>query len=296
MIELTTPLDILVKRRAALGDVIMVTGVIRELHNKYNCYIDVATDFGEVFENNPYVRCIHHTSQIPNVDYDLVINLDDAYEKNPTLRFDDTYFYRALGITELSSVNKATELYATEDTCKQVEEFVAKINSKFICVHMRNWHWAMKNIDINVWLAIIDKVMAADPDVKIVCVGGATDFYPENHPRIIDGRELSISALSYLLDSAKCFVGIDSAPFHIAGTSETHIIALLSHLYPAQILPYRNGAVGYNCTVIQSNVPCVGCYARQATPVRSVVCEPGNFPCNKLWDIDRIVTAITHKL
>jgi hypothetical protein len=49
--------QILVRRRAALGDVIMSTGVIRELKNRYLCEIDVATEFPNVFLNSDAVIC-----------------------------------------------------------------------------------------------------------------------------------------------------------------------------------------------------------------------------------------------
>jgi ADP-heptose:LPS heptosyltransferase len=49
------PIQILVRRQAALGDVIMSTGVVRELKNRYICDIDVATEFPNVYDNNPNV-------------------------------------------------------------------------------------------------------------------------------------------------------------------------------------------------------------------------------------------------
>ncbi len=89
-------IKILVRRRAALGDVIMSTGVVRELKNRYDCSIDVATEFPNVYDNNPNVRAIYHTNAMPDpANYDLYINLDDAYEHNPLNHYLDSYFYRA---------------------------------------------------------------------------------------------------------------------------------------------------------------------------------------------------------
>jgi ADP-heptose:LPS heptosyltransferase len=189
------------------------------------------------------------------------------------------------------------ELFVDEDQIAVVDEFVASIGGDFICVHMRNWHWQLKNIDIAVWLTVFDKIFESNPTVKIVCVGGETDYYPTGHSRIIDGRGIyDPGALCYMLDQAKCFVGIDSGPFHIAGASETHIVALLSHMYPDKVLPFRNGVLGDNCTVIQANVSCVGCHSRQERPVRQIVCERGDYACNKLWDAQAIYNAIAAQL
>lgn len=286
-----TTTNILLRRRGAIGDVILTTGVVRELYKRYdgNALIDIATDCGEVFTNNEYVHCVHHTTQVPDVDYDVIINLDDAYEVNPNLPIIDAYFHRALGSIDF---DKSSELYIN-DTAR-VDSLVSKINGDFVCIHIRNYGgWSFKNIPIGTWLSVIDTVLSANKDIKIVCVGSATDFCPANHPRIIDARGLELAELSYLFDYSKCFVGIDSAPFHVAGSSSTHLVALLSHAPPTQVLPFRNNQQGYNCSVIQASVPCTGCYTRQKTPVRSILCDnPESYKCTRSWDTEKIAMAI----
>lgn len=300
--KLEVPIGILVRRRAALGDVVVATGVLRELKSMYgdNCVIDVATQHPTVFAHNLHIRNVITISETDDSActpelYDVYYNLDDTYEYNPEGHFADNYFYRVFG--RVDNIDKSMELFITDPEVAAVDEFVSAIGGDFIAVHMRRWHWALKNIDPAVWLGVFDAVLAAHPTLKIVCVGGETDFYPEGHPNVIDGRTIyTPGSLSYLLDHAKCFVGIDSGPFHIAGTSETHIVALLSHMGPEKVLPFRNGVMGDNCTVIQASVDCVGCHSRQARPVRQIVCEKDNFPCNRLWDIPAIANAIIAQL
>ena len=299
--KLESPIKILVRRRAALGDVIVATGAIRELKTMYgdNCVIDVATQHPVVFDNNPHINSVIKISEGDDPArlaslYDVFYNLDDTYELNPTGHFADNYFYRMFGKTDM---DKSMELWITDNQSKVVDDFVKTIGGDFIAVHMRRWHWELKNIDPVIWVDVFDKVFAAKPNIKIVCVGGGTDFYPEGNPQVIDARHInSPGALSYLLDHAKCFVGIDSGPFHIAGASETHIVALLSHMYPEKVLPFRNGEIGHECTVIQASVKCVGCHSRQQRPVRQIVCERGDYACNKLWDTSAIADAIVSQL
>ena len=70
--KVETPVRILVKRRAALGDVVMSTAVVRELHRAHNgqCAITVETEFPLVYKNNPYIvdlrnwRSEEHTSEL----------------------------------------------------------------------------------------------------------------------------------------------------------------------------------------------------------------------------------------
>src|ERR1035437_9829715 len=95
-----TPMQILVKRTAAIGDVIMSTAVVRELKKRYGSHatIDIATDFIEVYRNNPHIRNIIPIAALPDVNgYDLYVNLDNAYELNPTEHYVDNYFHRAFG-------------------------------------------------------------------------------------------------------------------------------------------------------------------------------------------------------
>lgn len=299
--KLETPIKILVRRRAALGDVVVATGIFRELNLRYgdNAVIDVATQHPTVFAHNPYIRKVIHITETDDSAadpeaYDVYYNLDDTYELNPAGHFADNYFYRVFGTTD---INRSMELYVDQDEVAAVDQFIEIIGGPFVAVHMRNWHWQLKNIAIEIWLEVFDRIFESNPDIKIVCVGGPTDYFPSGHPRVLDGRGIySPGSLCYLLDHAKCFVGIDSGPFHIAGASETHIVALLSHMGPDKVIPIRNGIVGNNCTVIQASVDCVGCHERQVRPVRQIVCDRGDYACNRLWDVDKIVNAITAQL
>ena len=98
--KLETPIKILVRRRAAVGDVIMSTAVVKELSTRYgkNALIDVVTQHPEVYRNNFRIRNIWHVNSPPDInDYELYINLDDAYENNPSKHFVDSMFERVFG-------------------------------------------------------------------------------------------------------------------------------------------------------------------------------------------------------
>jgi len=288
--NLEKPINILVRRRAAIGDVIMSTGVVRELKRIYgnNCNIDIATECIEVYRNNPNIRHICHTNAMPDIgSYDKYINLDDAYELNPTGNYLDNYFYRAFGQTDL---NQRPELFPSDDDRAAVDADLKDIGDKFITVHMRNWHWGAKNISMDVWLEVYAKLFEQRADFKIVCVGGETDFYIEDHPLFVDLRaKYTSQQLTYLMDHAACFVGIDSGPFHCAAASGTHIVALLTHLHPERIVPL-------GASYVQTNEDCRGCNDDQARPVRQLVCKKGNYPCINNFDTEAITQAILRTL
>ena len=290
------PIEILVRRRAALGDVIYTTGVVRELKSRYgdNAHITVWTEFTDVFRNNPHVhRVVSTHEELPIPAYDIFYNLDDCYEYNPRNHYVDSYFYRVFGTTDLK---RDPELWPSDKDMAEVNHDLEYIGKKFIAVHMRRWHWELKNIKQEIWLDVFAKLFERTVDYKVVFVGGESDQAIE-HPLMINtcGR-YNPQELKYLLDHAACFVGIDSGPYAIAAASWTPIVALLSHMLPETILPIRKNIRGYQSMAVQADLPCVGCYELQQRPINRIQCSRGDFACNRTWDTDKIVNAITNYL
>lgn len=290
------PIEILVRRRAALGDVIYTTGVVRSLKQIYgsNANITVWTEYTEVFRNNPHVyRVVSTHEELPIPAYNIYYNLDDCYEYNPKNHYLDSYFYRVFGTNTLT---RDPELFPSDNDKAEVDNDLEYIGDKFIAVHMRRWHWELKNIKQEVWLDIFAQLFERTADYKIVFVGGESDHSIE-HPLMVNtcGR-YNPQELKYLLDHAACFVGIDSGPYAIATASRAPIVALLSHMPPATIMPVRQNKLGYNSLVVQANLECVGCYERQDRPVNRIMCERGDYACNRTWDTNKIVEAITNYL
>jgi len=296
--RIENPINILVQRRAAIGDVIMTTGIVRELKHRYghNANIDIATDVAEPYRNNPHIRNIFPVDQIPSVNnrYEIYINLDDAYETNPTEHYVTNYFYRAFGDITL---DQSVELFPTNNDRALVDTklLLTDLSDKYIVVHMRNWHWPAKNISMDIWLDVFGKLFEERADFKIVCVGGASDNFVD-HPLFFDARGYNSQQVKYLCDYANAFVGIDSGPFQCAAASKTHIVALLTHLHPDRILPFRNGELGYNCTVIRTLEDCAGCNDIQQRPIRQLVCGKKTFPCANNFDSTAIAQAILKQL
>lgn len=296
-LKIDTPITILVKRRAALGDVIMTTGIVRELYRRHNrkCLITVETEHPIVYKNNPYIHDLRNWGECNPVDYDVVYNLDDAYEKNPENHFVESMFCRVFN-SDTVKLDRRPELFADADDRALVDADVDEIDSPFVAIHMRNWNWQLKNIDIDIWAEIMGKVFAKRTDFKFVTVGGPTDFSLD-HPLVVNyNARYTPQQLAYFFDSARCFVGIDSAPFQIAGASNVHIIGLLTHNPPAYIMPIRKFDNNWRNTAIQADVACVGCNVKQTRPIRGIVCEHGDYRCTKTWNTDKIADTILEHL
>ena len=284
--------DILVRRRAALGDAIMATGVVRELKNRFpNSNIDVATEFLEVFNNSPHIRHLYHTNAMPDPSrYAMYIDLDDAYEIASVMHYVDCYFYRAFGSDIANIENMTPELHPTAQDRQVAQDFVEQYKlDKYICIHIRQWFWAMKNMAWETWYEVFEKLFTARADFKIVCVGSEQDGVLE-HPLFVDARgKLNLQQTSVMMNGADCFVGIDSGPYHIAVASGTPIVSLHTHLSPERVAP-REGKV----TVVKSKIDCVGCNEIQPKPVRQINCihGPEDFRCSRLFDADEIANAV----
>jgi ADP-heptose:LPS heptosyltransferase len=301
-LKITDPVRILVDRRKAVGDVVMITPLLRELRKRYgpDAYIQVVTEETFVLNNYSTVNSVVHPNEIVSADpWDLYVNLNDAYENNVTSHYVEAYLYRAFG-ENIADIDRTLDLVHTEEEKSNVDEVLEQIGENYIVVHMRRWAWENKNVTPETWTVMFAWLEAAYPDTKIVSVGSQYDLHAPSGqgPRYVDlNEQLSIGEIKYLISHAKCFVGGDSGPYHIAATTKTPIIALLTHLAPEQILPWRDGEFGKDVQVVQSRVPCLGCYARQKPPVRALVCEnTEQWACNKSFSVEDITQALDNIL
>ena len=247
--------------------------------------------------NNPDVNSVVKPNQMKKEDpWDVYINLNDAYEQNPLCNYIDCYFARAFGRPEqIGNVDKTIRVHPTTAEVERVQKIInEKIKSRYIVVHMRRWAWENKNVDVNTWGNFFTLMNHHYPDVKIVSVGAQYDYRATDIMNGVDlVDQLSIGDICTLMSKAECFVGGDSGPYHIASASVVPIVALLSHMRPSQILPWRGGVFGHNVTVVQSDVPCAGCYSRQTPPIRNLVCEAEEkWVCAKKFNPEAIFNAV----
>ncbi len=107
--------SILINRQGALGDVLLITPFLPVLKSKYvKARIDIRTDAIEILSNNPYVyKVIPYDTEIDINTYDLVINLNLSYEKEPKGHIIDTYkkYFKIQPISERPQLFLAPEDY-----------------------------------------------------------------------------------------------------------------------------------------------------------------------------------------
>ena len=277
---------ILVDRRAALGDVLMITPVLRELRRRWpEAFIQVATEEPDALTNNPHVDQVVHTKDMTLSGWDMYYNLNNAYEYNTASHYVDSILYRAFGMSDVG-IDRSLVKVPTQDERDAVDDAVEQIGSEYVVVHMRQWAWPNKNIPPKTWNGLFDQLLAAYPNIKIVGVGAKHDFRLAGHPSFVDlCEQLTIGEIQHLISRARLFVGTDSGPYHIACTTNTPVLLFLNHLFPSHILHWRGGKFGKDIAVAQSPLPCVGCYVKQNTPVSQLVCSnPVQYECAGSYD------------
>jgi hypothetical protein len=108
--------------------------------------------------------------------------------------------------------------------------------------------WPSKTFPIPYWLAIIEGLIEEGYDVGVIGKTteeqreiGVLDF--EIPEEAIDYRELlSLDGLISLASRAPVLISNDSAPIHVAGAFDNHIILIPTCKHPDHVLPMRKGS------------------------------------------------------
>lgn len=284
---------ILVHRQIALGDVIMTTPIIRAIHNQYqgNCEIDVSTQYAEVFKNNPYVNQVITPEQINIANYDHFINLNLAYEKNLKTHVVEAYKRLAVGhavdIDDLS-----TEINFGDDDSQTADDFITANNIKddnFIVVHIHQGGWPAKNLPIDFWSDMIENILD-NTDTTVVQVGMPNEMAFDGDDRLVNALgKFNIPQLAALISKSKLYVGVDSGPTHVAGTTKTPIACFYTAARAEYLKPLRKEG---SFTAFEADIECYGCRENILPPKIDFVCQRGDVDCVNRFDIDAVNETI----
>jgi ADP-heptose:LPS heptosyltransferase len=88
--------------------------------------------------------------------------------------------------------------------------------------------------------------------------------------RVVDGVEFDLVELRALMDVAALFVGGDSGPLHVAGTTGVPIVGLYGPTLAARSAPWRPARFASE-SIELPDLACRPCDQRR--------CEPGDFRC-----------------
>jgi lipopolysaccharide heptosyltransferase II len=133
------------------------------------------------------------------------------------------------------------------------------------------------------FVSLIAALASGDSDRRVVIVSGPSEssaareigararerLGPAGHA-VIDAVEFDLAELRALVDVAALFIGGDSGPLHVAGTSVVPIVGLYGPTQAARSAPWRPARLATE-SIERSDLPCRPCDQRR--------CEPGDFRC-----------------
>ncbi|RPI51311.1 MAG: glycosyltransferase family 9 protein [Acidobacteria bacterium] len=134
------------------------------------------------------------------------------------------------------------------------------------------------------FVELVCRLASKDPARRIILTSGPSDAGAASaiasrararlpaHERaaIVECGEFDLSELRALVDRAALYIGGDSGPLHIAGTTGVPVVGLYGPTLPVRSQPYRSARY-FSAAAEVDGLPCRPCDQRR--------CEPGDFRC-----------------
>lgn len=269
---------LLVKRQGALGDVIILTGMLEHLAKEYD--VTIKTAFPHVFLNSKKVKAISWTKTLDESLFSKVIDLDLAYEKDRTKNIHSMYC-AALGIDDVSYPTKMYPNFQSWETIHHTKHAL-KFGSHYVVIHP-GVGWKEKTIPNIYYERMASHAISLGFQVLIV---GTKQDHRLNVGHDLRDR-LTLQEVQLLIDGAALFISPDSGLLHVATTTKTPQIALFTNTIPHLILqPHKH------ITAITAG-GCTGCLNKTEEVVTYLPCKNDYiYSCTLAIDIGRVLSSM----
>ncbi len=292
--NLTTKIKILLVRSGALGDVLLITPIIKKLFQKYDglCAITVATRYPDIFKNNPFIRKVISIRDLRRLEetYDFILDLDSCYEKNRALHITQAYNFYTFGV-DATKEDCQPELFSTNQDKEIIESFVKNIGAPFIVCHNRiDPTQPYRNIPGKEWEALINSLRTKS-GLQIVQIGNKDMDVAvgSNNDGFIDMRDqFNLQQVKELISQAKLFLGTDAGPLHIAATTNTPIISFFTIAHHNLRMPLRDK----DCVFIpiKPEIDCYGCQSNFSA-TDPWFCQRADYACTSSFNMNEALEA-----
>jgi GT2 family glycosyltransferase/ADP-heptose:LPS heptosyltransferase len=256
--------NILVKRGAAHGDVLVASAVCPALKKRYpGAKIYFQTQCESVLRGNPHIdHVIRHLPE--RTHFQLTVDLDWAYEMRPHTNI-LTAYCQAAGV-----VPAECDIYLRTGP-------VRGLPPQYVALHVGKTNWVGRNWRAEEFAEIAARLQKRG--VAVVCVGSKSDYAVECD---LDLRgHTSVNQLAYVMKNAVAFVGIDSLPLHVAQAMNTPSVCFFGSVRPAT-RTYRD-----NVSAFTAPLPCIGCHQYRLPPVTATTaCKRGDVACEAVTTDD----------
>lgn len=221
---------IIVNRRAALGDVLLITPLLKAINEAMpRNPLMVQTAIPELFERNPHIASYGKRIEARGA---MVVDLDNAYEERPGMHVLEAYeaAVREM-IPGLPPVSFHTEYHPDASHRRWAADKRRHWGDKVCLIHVGPTNWPGKNWPMDRWAEVASGLVAKG--WHVVAVGNGTK------PEVIRDcvnlmGQTSIGQLAALMQLCQLFIGIDSFPMHLAQSQGLPTIGLFgctSHRY-----------------------------------------------------------------
>ena len=151
------------------------------------------------------------------------------------------------------------------------------------------------------FIDLVCRLVAADPRRRVILTSGPSDagaeasiasaardrLPPQHHHAIVRCGEFDLAELRSLVGRAALYIGGDSGPLHVAGTTGVPVVGLYGPTLPVRSQPYRTLSLISTAAEVQG-LSCRPCDQRR--------CIPGDFRCLTGISADSVATLAERAL
>lgn len=214
--------SILIKRRGAHGDVLLITPIAEALKQKWGgSTITVATDYPEIFATHPFIKAVH--TDKAGTDYDHVFELDLAYENQPTTHIVEAY----AKVCGVDVANWKLHFFVPKEAREYSQQIM--VDEKWIAIHPGPTAWAGRNWPKENFEELAKQLR--QQGWHIACIGSGDNWQLENANLNLVGKT-SLERLAAIIENSDLFIGIDSLPMHLSQAAVRPTIGLFGTINP----------------------------------------------------------------
>lgn len=225
--------SILLKRDIARGDVLLCTSIVRELKRRDpDCKIYFQTDYPEMFNGNPAIEKAVYTKHRFDFGFQKTYDLNVAiYEK-----FQGWHIIDCFGSCcdlKRNGFPKTIEMFVSPSHQQAAKNSLGDLED-FVVIAAGPGKWEGRNWPEKYWVVLLHHLLSSGE--KVVLVGSETDYKTLPYTLDLRGQTPEFGHLAGVIQRAKCFIGIDSGPMHVAGALKVPRVALFGVTLPDLIL------------------------------------------------------------
>jgi len=267
------PKVLIVKRTAALGDVLLIEPVVRTLKSKFpDALLVLLTKYTELFKSNPDIDILmkysEYGSKIPSfsVSKRKIINLDFAYEKSPNLSILEAY-KRTANLDYINGVIPRVYLsYSDLLFLRHIfRNFKESIGNFFVVINIGRKFRRDRTLPPDFVYSMVRFFVEQGYTNSVFFVGSPDNFSPSEYkidfPYIDLVGMTNVLQVAAILSIADLLIAPDTGLIHLASAVGCNSIGVFGMADPQKRVDYASGLV-YS---IFPDIPCRGCLHKKFT-------------------------------